>query len=160
MRYEYGTSPRKYQQEYVPTQKKRKKKVVPKKSNRIEKKEEKKLNKNIVFLVVVFILPSILTSLIASKIDVVQTDISKMKAKIESITKENTELDFELQKAFSLTNIEKQAKEKLNMQKLSNSQIRYVNINKEDRVEPVISSVIKEREQTFFEKVISFLKGN
>ena len=49
---------------------------------------------------------------------------------------------------------EKQAKEKLGMQKLTNKQTVYITLPKKDYVEPATEEVIKETEKNWFEKFI------
>lgn len=170
MRYEYGTSPRKYDEYYYrrPTQKKSSNKSMPKKA--IKKKSivvqnnAKTQNKTVfkpktIFALCIIFSLAISISSLSSRIEKNDMKISQEKNSIEQIKNENSKLDSQLQRAFSITNLEKQAKEKLGMQKLSKDQIRYVKINKEDYIEPVLSTVVQEKEKNIFEKIFDLLKG-
>ena len=58
----------------------------------------------------------------------------------------------------NLSNVEQQAKELLGMQKLTNQQIVYVNLEKDDHIESAAESVNIE-EEDFFDKVINTVKN-
>lgn len=161
MRYEYGTSPRKYSRDYteqkdIRTNQKPKQKVNSKKQ--ITKKNS--LNTYLYFGFALIIAFAFLVSIRSSKIEQRNVQIQAEKKEIEQIKNENIDLNTNLQKALSLTNIEKQAKDKLGMQKLKNSQIRYVKLDKQDYIEPVSVTRIDEKKESLWSKIVTFFKGN
>ena len=54
----------------------------------------------------------------------------------------------------TLNNVEKIAKEKLGMQKLTNKQTVYVNLPKEDYVESASEEVVVQEEENWFEQIL------
>ena len=154
MSYVHGTSPRKYERSYdVP---RRAPRTRPKKVNRKVGKKKTVYSKYFTVGVTVIIAFAFLISYRSSLIEEKSVRIQEERNAIEQLKNENVELNLGLQKALSLTNIERQAKNKLGMQKLQNNQIRYIKIEKEDYVEPVSSTRIEEKQLSFFEKVMSF----
>ena len=59
-----------------------------------------------------------------------------------------------IQNGLNLNNIEKLAKEKLGMQKLTNKQTIYVSLPKKDYVESASEEVIIEDNKNWFEKLL------
>ena len=160
MRYEYGTSPRKYAEEYIPKKKIRTSRKPKSKVNTNKNVKKKSLNAYLYFGFAIIILFAFLVSIRSSKIEQRNVKIQEEKNQIEQIKNENVELNMELQKALSLNNIEKQAKDKLGMQKLKNSQIRYVKLDKQDYVEPVSITRIEDKKTSLWSKIVTFFKGN
>lgn len=154
MSYVHGTSPRKY--ERTCDVERRAPRTRPKKVNRKAEKKKTVYSKYFTIGVTVIIAFAFLISYRSSLIEEKSVRIQEERNAIEQLKNENVELNLGLQKALSLTNIEKQAKNKLGMQKLQNNQIRYIKIEKEDYVEPVSSTRIEEKQLSFFEKVINF----
>ena len=74
-----------------------------------------------------------------------------------AIEKENSQLELELESNLNLGNIEQQAKELLGMQKLTNKQIVYVNIEKDDHVEAAAENV-KMANDSIFTKAFNAIK--
>ena len=58
----------------------------------------------------------------------------------------------------NLSNVEQQAKELLGMQKLTSKQIVYVNLDKDDYIEPAAESV-NIAEESIFQKAVNLVKG-
>lgn len=157
MRYEYGTSPRKYIQDDIQRKKVRTSKTIKQKVN--NKKQITKKNSLNTYLYCGFALIiafAFLVSIRSSKIEQRNVQIQAEKKEIEQIKNENVNLNTNLQKALSLTNIEKQAKDKLGMQKLKNSQIRYVKLDKQDYIEPVSVTRIDEKQESLWSKIVTF----
>ena len=77
-----------------------------------------------------------------------------MKKELSALQKENEQLEVNIENSLNLNNIEKQAKEKLGMQKLTNKQTVYVTLPKKDYVEPATEEVVKETEKNWFEKFV------
>lgn len=157
-RYEYGTSPRKLEPE-VPRKKqtqKRKLKVVedlPRQDVKISKEQKKRQTKLTLVVVGVFVLLltiSYRNSQINEKFNQVQT----LKRELSSLQKENEQLKVSIENSLNLNTIEKQAKEKLGMQKLTNKQTVYVSLPKKDYVESASEEVVIEKEKNWFKQFV------
>ena len=77
---------------------------------------------------------------------------------MSKLQKENDQLEIGIQNSLNLNNIEQAAKEMLGMQKLSNKQIVYINLSKEDYVLPTTETVIIEDTTTVFTKIKNFIR--
>ena len=163
--YEYETSPRKLKPEYdrdsykVPQAKK---KVALKESKNANLKVNKKVQtkfpmKMLVYIFAVFVvlLAWIYTE---SKVYEAFSKIQSLKTEMSKIQKENDQLEIGIQNSLNLNNIEQAAKEMLGMQKLTNKQIVYINLRKEDYVLPTTETVIIEDNTTLLTKVVNFIK--
>ena len=159
-RYQYETSPRKLQPEYEPT-----KKTYPKKStarsNNTKKKYKKKTNsahkiKSVSYVLVAFLMLFTICYR-NSLIDEKYAEVKSLKNEIALIQKENDQLEANIESSLNLNNIEKEAREILGMQKLSNDQIIYVNLPKTDYVETSPEEIEKNQEQNLFIKTINTL---
>lgn len=157
-RYEYGTSPRKLEPD-VPRKKqvqKRKLKVVedlPRQDIKISKEQKKRqihLTLVVMGIFVLLLTISYRNSQINEKFNEVQT----LKRELSSLQKENEQLEVSIQNSVNLNTIEKQAKEKLGMQKLTNKQTIYVSLPKKDYVESASKEVVMEKEKNWFEKFV------
>ena len=80
--------------------------------------------------------------------------IQTMKRELSSLEKENEQLKVSIENSLNLNTIEKLAKEKLGMQKLTNRQTIYINLPKKDYVESASEKVVKEKQKSWFEKFI------
>ena len=69
--------------------------------------------------------------------------------------KENEQLKVNIANGLNLNNIEKIAKEKLGMQKLTNKQTLYVSLPKKDYVESASEKVVIEKEKNWFENFVN-----
>lgn len=157
-RYEYSTSPRKLQPEYRP-QKQTKKgnlKVVeelPRQDVKISTEQKEKHKKAVVLVVLIFVL--LLTiSYRNSRINEKFTEVQSLKKELSSLQKENAQLKVNIENGLNLNNIEKLAKEKLGMQKLTNKQTLYVSLPKKDYVEAATEEIVIENEKNWFEQFI------
>lgn len=169
-RYQYETSPRKLQPEYRPNPKKYPKKSTAKKTKAVSNEKEKKqvkpkvkrhLKKKIKIVAYVMIGFAILfaisyrNSIINEKF----SEIKTLKSNLASIEKENEQLKVNVENNLNLKSVEQSAKEMLGMQKLENSQTVYINLPKQDYVEPAAEEIIKEENLNWFEKIINFILG-
>lgn len=169
-RYQYETSPRKLQPEYKPSSKKYPKKSTAKKTKEVSNKREKKqvrtkvkrhLKKKIKIVSYVMIGFAILfaisyrNSIINEKF----SEIKTLKSNLASIEKENEQLKVNVENNLNLKSIEQSAQEMLGMQKLESSQTVYINLPKEDYIEPATEEIIKDDNSNWFEKIISFILG-
>lgn len=166
MGYQYETSPRKLEPEYIPTKKQFKKinnEQTKKryKNEKIELKKEEKKRKRKVVLYVVMIFSSLLViSYRNSQITEKFTEIKGLKGDLATIQKENEQLEVNIESSINLTNIEKEASERLGMQKPTNEQKIYVSLPKKDYVQPTIENNIKEKEKNnWLKEAINELLG-
>ena len=83
-------------------------------------------------------------------------EVQDLKEQLASLEKENQQLEVTIQNSLNLNNIEKQAKEKLGMQKLTNKQTVYITLPKKDYIESASEKItIKEEDdKNWFEKII------
>ena len=81
-------------------------------------------------------------------------EVQNLKEQLASLEKENQQLEVTIQNSLNLNNIEKQAKEKLGMQKLTNKQTVYVTLPKKDYIEPATEKVIKTEEKNWFQQFV------
>ena len=157
-RYEYSTSPRKVQPDYKP--KKRTQKInlkvveeLPRqdvKVSKVQKERQKKLT-----LIVVAIFIFLLTiSYRNSQINEKFSNVQSLKNQLSSLQKENEQLKVSIENGLNLNNIEKLAKEKLGMQKLTNKQTLYVSLPKKEYVESATEEVVIENSKNWFEQFV------
>lgn len=160
--YQYSTSPRKVEPEFRPKRKTNQKKyqeqikINEKQRKEAIKMEKKKHNKNVAFIVTIFLILlaiSYRSSLINEKFSAIQ----KEKATLSSLQKTNDQLEVSIESSLNLKNVEEVAKEKLGMQKLENDQKVYVNLDKKDYVEPSTDEIdiTATEEQNWFIKIIN-----
>ena len=163
-KYQYETSPRKLEPEYAPkkntyrgkkstTKKPEIKKVKNNKKAKSGKINEKQTIKYIVLGFTVLFAMCFQNA----KIDENFEKMKSLKKELATIEKENSQLELELESNLNLANIEQQAKELLGMQKLTNKQIVYVNLEKDDHIETAAESV-KITNDSFFKKTVTTLK--
>lgn len=156
-RYQYETSPRKLQPE-VPRRQPQKKKLkvvedLPKQDIKISKEQKKRQIKLTLLVVGIFIILltiSYRNSQINEKFNRVQT----LKRELSALQKENEQLKVSIENSVNLNTVEKLAKEKLGMQKLTNKQTVYITLPKKDYVESASEEVIVKEEKNWFEQII------
>ena len=157
-RYEYGTNPRKLQPDIQRKRQEEKKRIrvvedLPKQTIKISKSQKETQIKLTLLVVGIFILlltVSYRNSQINEKFNRVQT----LKRELSSIEKENEQLKVSIENSVNLNTIQKLAKEKLGMQKLTNKQTIYVTLPKKDYVEAPSEEVVVKEEKNWFEKLI------
>lgn len=159
--YQYETSPRKLEPEYRPTKKKYPKKSTAKKKDykKTSKSKKTKLHlesktKAIIYVVLLFgvlFAISYRNTVISEK----YSEIKDMKSSLAALEKENEQIEVNIESKTNLGAVEKEAKEKLGMQKLDDDQTIYVNLDKQDYVESASDDVIIEDNQNIFQKIIS-----
>lgn len=159
--YQFETSPKKLQPEIepekqnMPNRKKTKKaetgtrnvNVKNNKANKDEVKKKAKLVAYIIFGFSILFTISYRNSIINEKFS--QKEI--LKSELTEIQKVNEQLEVSVENELNLTSIEKIAKEKLGMSKLSNSQKIYVTLDKKEYVETSVSST--GNTENFFKKI-------
>ena len=159
-RYEYETSPRKLEPYYAPKKKINKvppKKQVNKKAEHEKLKKEREMKIKIVLYLLVgfaiFFGISYRNAQIDESFDKVQT----LKAELESIEKENAQLEVAIESSLNLTNLEQQARNILGMKKLTNKQTEYITLPKTDYIEAASEQVVIEEEPGILEKIGDFI---
>lgn len=167
-RYQYGTSPRKLQPEYEPQVKRypkkstaRKPKVETKRRVKVKPREKRKLKPEAKMMLYVgigfFILFAI--SYRNSVINEKFAKIKELKSNLATIQKENEQLEANIESNLNLKTIEQSARELLGMQKLENSQSVYINLPKQDYIEPASEEINTEEEVSIWDKIIHFITG-
>lgn len=157
-RYEYETSPRKLEpntQKRTQTKKKKLRVVedLPRQDVKISKEQKKRqiqLTLVVISLFILLLTISYRNSQINEKFNQAQT----LKRELSSLKKENEQLKVSIENSLNLNSIEKQAKEKLGMQKLTNKQTVYVTLPKKDYVESASEEVVIEKEKNWFEQFV------
>lgn len=166
LNYEYGTTPRKLEPDYKPNTTRKRDvqkqiKINEEQKRRALKNEKKKHNKNVAFVVAIFLI--LLTiSYRSSLINERFNDIQNSKEKLAAIEKTNGQLEVSIESSLNLSNIEESAKEKLGMQKLDNGQKVYVTLDKKDYVEGKKEDIdiTGDSEYTWYQKIINKIFGN
>ena len=163
-RYEYETSPRKVEpdirrkKQVNPNRQPRKKKLrvvedLPRQEVKISKAQKKKQIKLTFVVVGIFIL-LLTVSYRNSQINEQFSKVQNLKKDLASIKKENEQLEVSIENSLNINTVEKLAKEKLGMQKLTNKQTVYVALPKKDYVETSTEEVIVEEERNWLEQLI------
>ncbi len=160
--YEYSTSPRKLQPNYQRKKKKRNLKIVedvPRREIKISAEQKRRHAKLTIAVIGIFTL--LLTiSYRNSEINEKFSEVQTLKKELSSIEKENEQTEVSIQNSLNLNTIEKLAKEKLGMQKLTNKQTLYINLPKRDYVETPSEKVIIDTEKNWFEQLIDKIFNN
>ncbi|MCI8618412.1 MAG: hypothetical protein HFJ60_09340 [Clostridia bacterium] len=159
-KYQYGTTPRKFEPDYN----RRTKEIVTKKPLQVVKDmpkqqvkvsgEQKKRQMKITVTVIGVFLLLLTISCRNSQIDKKFNQIQEQKKILADLQKENEQLRVSIENSQNLSNIEKVAKEELGMQKLTNKQIVYVSLPKKDYIETASEKVIIEDEKNWLEKLL------
>lgn len=158
-RYQYGTSPRKIQPERKTTTKTAKSKIhvvndVQRQEIKVSPEQRKKQIKVTLFIVAAFL--TLLTiSYRNSKINEEFAQVQDLKRELTAVQKENEQLKVSIENGQNSNNIEKEAKEKLGMQKLTNKQTVYVSLPKTDYVEAPAETVVIEEETSWFQQLVN-----
>ena len=120
-------------------------------------KEQMHVRKRVVLLVVAIFVVLLTVSYRNSQINEKFSQVQKLKKELSSIQKENEQLKVNIENSLNLNNVEKIAKEKLGMQKLTNRQTLYVSLPKRDYVEAATEEVKKEEDKNWFQKIVDSL---
>ena len=156
-RYQYETSPRKLEPDYKSEKKKTNIKVVkdlPKQEVKISKEQKARHRKATLLVLVIFAILFTI-SYRNTQINEKFNEMKNLKTKLSALQKENEQLQVTIENSLNLSNIEKQAKEKLGMQKLTNRQTVYVSLPKKDYIESATEKVeISDNDKNWFEKFV------
>lgn len=152
--YQYGTSPRKLE----PVRQK------PKQNNAKKPKSKAKQKQVTVHKLKLFATLGIVFAIMFaicyrySLVDQRFKDIQTIKKEYIALQTTNDQLEIGIQSSLDLTNIERYAKDKLGMQKAGASQVKYIEIAKEDKVE-LNENIVQDKNifQKFFEGIAKIL---
>lgn len=165
--YQYETSPRKLQPEYIPNKQKNSKakkkqtkqvKKQIKENVKVAKKEKTVKRKAIAYVAIAFV-ALLVISYRNSQITEQFIEVKNLKSNLAAVEKENEQLEVNIESSINLSKIEKEAAEQLGMQKLDNAQKVYVSLPKKDYVEPATEDVIENENSNWFENIINTLLG-
>ncbi len=157
--YEYETSPRKIEPEYEPSNLKRTN--TQKKTKKAQNKSVKENRKTAKYVVEIVIAFAVLLT-ISYRYSLINTRFAEkenLKTQLSDLQKQNAQLQLNIETGTNINNIEQQAKEKLGMKKLDNSQKVYVSLPKEDYVESSTEQVETGEEETWWQALINDLFG-
>lgn len=157
-RYEYETSPRKLQPEYEPIQRKMPKKSTARKKETTVKTKAKNRSKIVLYIGFIFVILfaiSYRNALIAQK----YSEIKSLKSELSEQEKENKQIEVNIESKTNLGAIEEKASKELGLKKLDDSQIIYVNLDKQDYVEPSVDDVKIPEEESWLESLINKIKS-
>lgn len=161
--YEYETSPRKEEPEFLT----RKRKNT---SNTIHNKEELKRKmknaqliqtRNNIKHILEIGIGFIVLLVISYRYAIINSRFSEkesLKESLANIQKQNAQLQVSIEQGMNINNIEQAAKEKLGMQKLDNNQKVYINLQKKDYVESA-TNVKNSETESWWQKFLKTLKG-
>ena len=164
-RYEYETSPRKLEPEIQTKKRKQRKKIkivedIPRQDVHISREQKIKQTK-LTFLVILGFILLLTISYRNSQINEKFNEVQTLKRELSTVQKENEQLKVNIENSLNLSTIEKQAKEKLGMQKLTNKQTVYVNLPKKDYVEAETQDEVKiQEDKNWFEQLLDKIFNN
>ena len=164
-KYEYSTSPRKLEPNYKSHNKENKQKAklrivkdVPREEVKISKEQKIKQRKLTLAVIAIFVI--LLTiSYRNSQINEKFNSVQEAKKELTTLEKQNEQLKVNIENGLNLNNIEKLAKEKIGMQKLTNKQTVYVTLPKKDYVESASEEVVVEENKSWFEQILEKITG-
>ena len=159
-RYQYETSPRKLEEIYRQEKPKvPKKNVAPRKKTVSKTEIIHKSNRTKIIISLIAVFASIFAiSYRNSKIDESFTKNEELKQAYLSIEKENEQMKVDIENSLNFSNIAQEAQQLLGMQKLSTKQIIYVNLPKKDYIQPAAESIVIEKDESIFDKILNALK--
>ena len=160
--YQYETSPRKLEPDYIPIKNpniKKKSSTVSKKQQQIKHKAQLKTHIKAILYVFIIFAALFVISYRNSLINESFNENENLKTKLAAIQKDNEQLRVNLENNLNLTSIEKLAEKKLGMQKLDNSQKVYVTLDKKDYVEQASEEVIIDENESWIDKILNMLLG-
>lgn len=157
-RYEYETSPKKLEPDVQRKKQNKRSKLkivedLPRQEIKLSKEQKRRQIKLTFVVVGVFIL--LLTiSYRNSQINEEFSQVQTLKRELSSLEKENEQLKVSIENSVNINTIEKLAKEKLGMQKLTNKQAVYVSLPKKDYVESASEEVVIDKTKNWFEEFV------
>lgn len=158
VKYQYETSPRKLEPEIKKRKNnaKRNLKIVedlPRQQVKLSATQKKK-QKNLTLVVIGIFLLLLTISYRNSQINEKFNDVQSLKKELSTLQKENEQLRVNIENGINVNTIEKLAKEKLGMEKLTSKQTIYINLPKQEYTEAESEKIIIE-ESNWFDKIIN-----
>ena len=123
------------------------------------KKESSKYFSTVLYIVAIFACIFIV-SCSYSAVNSVFAEKEKAKNELSNIQKQNAQLQVAIEQKLNISNIEQEAKARLGMQKLENSQRVYVSLEKKDYTESSADAVNQETDETWVKKFSKSITGN
>ena len=123
------------------------------------KKESSKYFSTVLYIVAIFACIFIV-SCSYSAVNSVFAEKEKAKNELGNIQKQNAQLQVAIEQKLNISNIEQEAKARLGMQKLENSQRVYVSLEKKDYTESSADTVSQETDETWLNKFNKSITGN
>lgn len=155
-RYQYETSPRKVEPDYVNNRRRNLRVIETTKQERLKKQQKSKRIKQVCIVIAAFAILLIISyrnSLINEEFKVIQ----KQKEELATIEKSNKQLEVSIESSVNLKNIEKVASEQLGMKKQTTEQTIYTQLPKEDYVE-ISGEEIQKDKVGFLESILNLFK--
>ena len=87
------------------------------------------------------------------------SEIKTLKTSLSELDKENKQLEVNIESKTNLGAIEEKGAKELGLKKIDDSQIVYVNLDKQDYVEPSDEQVNLSEDQNWLESIISKIKN-
>ncbi|MCF0124289.1 MAG: cell division protein FtsL [Clostridia bacterium] len=158
-KYQYSTSPRKLEPEYAPQKQTKKKKLkvvddMPRQDVKVSK-EQKQRQRQVTLLAIAIFMLLLTISYRNSQINEKFREVKNLKNELSTVQKENEQLRVTIENNINYNNIEKLAKEKLGMQKLTSRQTIYINLPKEDYVESEAEEIVIKEKESWIKNIIN-----
>ena len=167
-RYQYGTSPRKLEPEFLPRKKVKRdltkeeikeniKKQAKEKAK--QKKAQVAIKKKVVVCIAIIFGMLLVISYRNSLITESLNKVKDLKSDLAVLQKENQQTEVSIESNLNLNKIEQEAQKKLGMQTLTNEQKIYINLPKKDYVESAVQNADK-TDTNWFQELLNKLTGN
>lgn len=169
-RYQYETSPRKLEPDFIPNRKSRRQEEEEKAlREKIKREAKEKANKKraaqllkkkvVVYIGLVFAMLLV----ISYRNSLITEDFNKVKSlkdELATLQKENQQTEVSIESNVNLNKIEEEAKSKLGMQKLTNDQKIYINLPKKDYVQSSTDKSETNTQKSWIAKIMDKIRGN
>ena len=166
-RYQYGTSPRKLEPEFLPRKKVKRdltkeeikeniKKQVKEKAK--QKKAQVAIKKKVVVCISLVFGMLLVISYRNSLITESFNKVEDLKSDLAVLQKENQQTEVSIESNLNLNKIELEAQKKLGMQTLTNEQKIYINLPKKDYVESAVQNAEK-TDTNWFQELLNKITG-
>lgn len=165
-KYQYETSPRKIEPDYTtfkrnePQRKKSTARKPETNKKKLSKKQEKELKAKQIKMIRNLIVAFLIFFGICfrnAQIDESFEKVQDLKEELQIVEKENSQLEIAIENSVNINNIEQQAKELLGMQKLTNKQTVYVELEKNDYIAATEDVIIEE--ESILDKIIGTINS-
>ena len=168
-RYQYETSPRKLEPDFIPNRKSRKLQEEKALREKIKREAKEKANqkraahllkkKVVVYIGLIFAMLLV----ISYRNSLITEDFNKVKSlkdELATLQKENQQTEVSIESNVNLNKIEEEAKSKLGMQKLTNDQKIYINLPKKDYVQSSTDKSETDSQKSWIAKIMDKIRGN